>query len=470
MTTPSNDLPIREPLTGFVGDIGGVPGDEQGIFRTSDRRITTDLILSLLTRGSAVIVLSMLAVLIFVLLRSSMPSIRQFGISFFTQTTWQPNQREIHTRKRDAKGNLIVKSREVDPFTAEEVVTYDETVEVFPPSFGALSAIYGTVVSAALALVIAVPLSFGAALFLVRVGAWLSPSIVKCGVAGLLLTMLFAGMGRGSSVYLILGACLGLAATGAILFVAWQNEDPRVGPRPAIEIGVALLIAITVFAFGAGVLRISMPASIIAAMLAAVLVHLLAASFVGVVSFLIEFLAAIPSIAYGIWGTLVLAPFMRDHVAPSINADGHNMLSGALILAIMILPIITAISRDVLKAVPRIQIEGTQALGATWWQSSWAMLQYGRTGLFGAVVLGLARAAGETMAIVMIMPPETRINFSVFKPVATMSALIASQFPDANQEIQRSALTEMALLLLLMSLMFNIVARYLVVGARRTAA
>src|SRR5262249_3039949 len=140
---------------------------------------------------------------------------------------------------------------------------------------------------------------------------------------------------------------------------------------------------------------------------------------------LIEFLAAIPSIAYGIWGLFVLAPFLQAHVEPTIgNAlgslpglgwlthetlqvggntveraipfTGRDMFCGGLILGIMIVPIVTAVSRDVLRAIPRQQIEGSLALGATWWQSCKDMLHYGRSGLFGAVMLGLARAAGET--------------------------------------------------------------------------
>jgi phosphate transport system permease protein len=136
----------------------------------------------------------------------------------------------------------------------------------------------------------------------------------------------------------------------------------------------------------------------------------------------------------------------------------------------MILPIITAISRDVLRAVPRAQLEGTLALGATWWQSSFEMLQYSRSGLFGAVMLGLARAAGETMAITMVIGNNTQIRSSIFAPAQTMSSLLANEFAEANSDIHRAALAEVALILLIMSLLFNIIARWLVVGAKPTSS
>jgi phosphate transport system permease protein len=219
------------------------------------------------------------------------------------------------------------------------------------------------------------------------------------------------------------------------------------------------------------------------------------------VSFLIEFLAAIPSIAYGIWGLFVLAPFLQGgfeskigaflgglpglswltHVSVHVgNADvdravtftGRDMLCGGVVLGIMIVPIVTAVARDVLAAVPRQQIEGSLALGATWWESCKEMLHYGRSGLFGAVMLGLARAAGETMAVTMVIGNNNQIAPSPFAPAQTMSSLLANEFAEASTDIHRAALLEVALILLLMSLVFNVVARKLVVGggARSAAA
>ena len=149
------------------------------------------------------------------------------------------------------------------------------------------------------------------------------------------------------------------------------------------------------------------------------------------------------------------------------------MLCGGLILAIMILPIITAVSRDVLKGVPRTQVEGTLALGATWWQSCTAMLSYSKSGLFGAVMLGLARAAGETMAVTMVIGNNMQVRPSIFSPAQTMSSLLANEFPEATQGTSHmSALLQVALILLIMSLIFNLVARKLVVGksSRSSAA
>jgi ABC-type phosphate transport system permease subunit len=472
--SPDNRLP--EPLTGFVGEMGGAHPTGQGIFRASKQRFNSDFVLSMLVRGSAMSVLLMLGVLIFILFQNSRASMREFGFSFLTRSEWRPNA--TTQSKRDATGKILTRH---DPYTdTDEPVG----VDVIPPTFGALPMIYGTAVSSALALAIAVPLSFGAALFLVRIGAWLSPSFVKSGFTGLLITAVLIAISR-SAIVAVLAACAGLAVAGALVWIAWRVEDPRVGPRRELELSLYAVIAVAVLVLSLGVLQTSWAAAVLAAIMAPLGLHYMAASFVGIVSFLIEFLAAIPSIAYGIWGVLVLSQFLGDRVEPSLNSffakmpflrflhtetnpNGHDMLCAASLLAIMILPIITAISRDVLRAVPRIQIEGTQALGATWWQSSWAMLRYGRSGLFGAVMLGLARAAGETMAVVMVMSPEPRISSSVLEPVGTMSSLIASQFKDAT-DMQRSALTEIALILLLMSLAFNIVARYLVVGTKSRA-
>jgi phosphate transport system permease protein len=160
----------------------------------------------------------------------------------------------------------------------------------------------------------------------------------------------------------------------------------------------------------------------------------------------------------------------KSQLSP-IPLTGRDMLAGGLILGIMVVPIITAISRDVLRAVPRAQVEGTTALGATWWQSSKEMLKYSRAGLFGAIMLGLARAAGETMAVTMVIGNKNQIVASPFAPAQTMSSLLANEFAEVTNELHRSSLIQVALVLLVMSLAFNIVARWLVVGKQsRTAA
>lgn len=320
----------------------------------------------------------MLSLLLFVLTRASLPTIKSYGLSFVTTSDWKPNEREVIVRDENGKAR-----RDQDG----EILRRTE-----PPAFGALPVIYGTAVSSVIALVLAVPFSFGAAIFLVRMA-------------------------------------------------------PKFLVPP--------------------------------------------------VSFLIEFLAAIPSIAYGVWGLFVLTPFLQYHFEPFLkNTLGHvpgtswlffrtlengsvapvpltgrDMLAGGLILSIMIIPIITAISRDVLRNVPSQQIEGSIALGATWWQSVVEMLRFSRSALFGAVMLGLARAAGETMAVAMVIGNANRISASLFDPAQTMSSLLANQFGEASGEQFISALSAIALILLVMSLLFNVVARWLVVGKNsRTAA
>jgi len=316
----------------------------------------------------------MLGTLLVVLGVSAAPSVRAFGPGFLVSTEWRPN--ELERPLRDASGKVVIEDGEV-------------VTETVPPAFGALPVIYGTFVSSSLALIFAVPLALGAAIFIVRV---------------------------------------------------------------------------------APTLRLA-----------------------GVISFFVEFLAAIPSIAYGIWGLFVLAPFLQEHVEPGLKSllgeipglgwmffksvtiggelverpialTGRDMLCGSLVLAVMVLPIMTAVSRDVLRAVPRAQIEGTLALGATWWQSCVGMLRYSRSGLFGAVMLGLARAAGETMAVTMVIGNNNQIEPSPFAAAQTMSSLLANEFAEASSELHRAALLEVAVVLLVMSLAFNIVARWLVVG------
>jgi len=326
-------------------------------------------------RGAALTTVLILGVMVVLLTKSALPSIEAYGARFLVSSDWRPNELEVP--RKDAAGRVVM----VDG----EIVT-----DTVAPSFGALPVIFGTAASSMFSLVFAVPLAFGAALFLARArkSRWLAP-----------------------------------------------------------------------------------------------------------LSFMIEFLAAVPSIAYGLWGLMVLAPLLQDHVEPLLRTlldlpglhwlfhetmkvgndyierdlplAGRDLFCGALVLAIMILPIITSISRDVLRAVPRGQIEGMAALGATWWQSARDMLRFSRSGLFGAVLLGLARAAGETMAVTMVIGNNNQIRASLFAPAQTMSSLLANEFAEATTELHRSALTEVALVLLVMSLLFNIVARALIVGSSR---
>jgi phosphate transport system permease protein len=203
------------------------------------------------------------------------------------------------------------------------------------------------------------------------------------------------------------------------------------------------------------------------------------------VAFLVDMLAAIPSIIYGLWGFFILAPLMRGAIEPFLKnalgplpllgslfsgpAIGRDLLVGGVILAIMILPTITAVSREILLAVPTTQREGMLALGATRWEMvQRAVLPYARSGIAGAAILGLARALGETMAVTMVVGnSSTNISASLFTPGYTLASAIANQFTEADKDIYFSAIVEVALVLLLVAAMVNVVARLLVWGAAR---
>jgi len=393
MTTPQTVLPPNAHLPPRQVEYA------QPKMRRTRSLLEVDRGLSWLAWGSACVVIAMLLALVLFLAVAAWPSVKRFGPGFLVTNQWRANA--LPVLKRRPNGKFIR-----DPITGMKVVDH-----YLPPVFGAVAPIAGTATTAALALIVSVPLSLGASLFLVRI----APQML-----------------------------------------------------------------------------------------------------VGPVSFLIEFLAAIPSIAYGLWGMFVLSvwlggparwshplggPFAgigwpvgieshlfnlighwrifhwlfyaqvegRDVLVP---LTGRDVFCGGLILGIMVIPIITAISRDILRNVPLAQIEGTIALGATWWQSAKEMLKYSRSGLFGAIMLGLARAAGETMAVLMVMGSTAQVAVSPFLPGTTLAATVAGKFPESSDDpIHRGVLMELALILLVMSLIFNVAARYLVVGgASRTSA
>jgi phosphate transport system permease protein len=198
------------------------------------------------------------------------------------------------------------------------------------------------------------------------------------------------------------------------------------------------------------------------------------------VSFLVELLAAIPSIIYGLWGFFVLAPVMRNPVESTLKAIlspipianvlvqgppiGRDIFVAGIILAIMILPTIMSISREVFVSVPNTQREGMIGLGATKWETiTWAVLPYARSGVIAAAMLGLARAIGETMAVTMVIGNSSlNVNFSLFTPGYTMASAIANQFREADTEIYFSALVYVALVLLVVSGIVNALARLIV--------
>jgi phosphate transport system permease protein len=305
-----------------------LPGT-QGIKTVVPLRIG-DRIFSKLTLFFALVIILILAGLLVVLNIDAWPAVQKFGLSFITSISWDPVQEE----------------------------------------FGALPAIYGTLLSSLIGLLIAVPISLGSAIFLSELAPqWLS--------------------------------------------------------RP--------------------------------------------------VSFLIEMLAAIPSVIIGLWGLFVMVPFIRDPVEKWLGSElgflplfqgppfGVGFLSAGLILAIMVFPIITAISRDIMRAVPYTQREAMLALGATHWEMiTRAVLPYCRSGLVGAVILGLGRALGETMAVTMVIGNSYKMTASLFSPGATIASKVASEFSEASGDLYLGSLIELALVLFGITLLVNIIARLLV--------
>lgn len=191
--------------------------------------------------------------------------------------------------------------------------------------------------------------------------------------------------------------------------------------------------------------------------------------------FLVELLAAVPSVVYGLWGIFALCPWLREVVEPFLAKtlgflplfqgphQGFGMLAGGIILAIMITPTISSVSREVLRAVPATLREGAIGLGATRWEVvRVAVLPYAKSGLVGAIILGLGRALGETMAITMVIGNRSEIAASLFAPSYTMASVIANEFTEATGQLYLSALAEVGLVLFFVTVALNVLARLLV--------
>ncbi len=289
-----------------------------------------DILFKLLVLAGALSVLVIVGLIAYQLVLHSRLSLKQFGFGFFTRSAWDP-------------------------------VSGD---------FGALPFIYGTLVSSAVALVLAVPLGIGAAIFI--------------------------------------------------------NEVSPIRMR-------------------------------------------------GLIAFLVELLAAIPSVVYGLWAMYILAPLLREHVEPFLAAHfgwtglfsgpayGVGMLAAGVVLAIMVIPFITSITREVMLAVPQNQREGVLALGATRWEMiRTGILRNARTGIIGGVILGLGRALGETMAVTMVIGNTPQISKSLFAPGYTLASMIANEFSEATTDLYLSAIIEVGLALFLLTLVVNAIARLLV--------
>lgn len=176
-------------------------------------------------------------------------------------------------------------------------------------------------------------------------------------------------------------------------------------------------------------------------------------------TFIVELLAAIPSVIYGLMGVFILVPFMRKMGAPY----GVGVLTASILLALMIVPFIVSVSKEVLQVVPREQREAALALGATKWETVWvAVLPYARSGILGSVFLALARAMGETMAVTMVIGNRPEIFLSLFQPGYTMAAVIANEFTEATGDLDISALVEIGLVLFGVTFIINGIARLLI--------
>jgi len=192
-------------------------------------------------------------------------------------------------------------------------------------------------------------------------------------------------------------------------------------------------------------------------------------------TFLIDLLAAVPSVIYGLLGVFVVVPVMRTVIQPALKqtlgflplfqgpAYGIGFLTGGLVLAVMIVPFIISVSREVLLAVPVDQREAALALGATRWEATWkAVMPYARAGLLGSVFLALARALGETMAVTMVIGNNPNISASLFAPGYSIAAVLANEFSEATGDLYLSALIELALVLFVLTFILNGLARLLI--------
>src|SRR6266516_2124820 len=197
----------------------------------------------------------------------------------------------------------------------------------------------------------------------------------------------------------------------------------------------------------------------------------------------IELLAAVPSVILGLWGVFVMVPWLREHLFPALKNTlgflplfqgpiyGVSMLAGGIIIAIMIVPIITSVSREILRSVPGLQREAAYALGATRWEvTRIAVLSYAKKGLFGAVILGLGRALGETMAVTMVIVNTPQIAASLFKPGYTLASVLANEFTEATSDMYLQALFEIGLVLLGITILVNLLAQLLLRTIRTTSA
>ena len=270
---------------------------------------------------------------------------------------------------------------------------------------------------------------------------------------------------------------------GSLVYFLWDSAYPAVAEfgldffwtnewNPALQdYGAAAFVYGTVVS-SLIALVISIPISVGAAVF---LTELSPRWLKGPVGFLVEMLAAIPSVVYGLWGIFVLVPFVRTWLQPVLGDTlgflplfqgapyGIGMLTAGIVLAIMITPTITAISREVFRSIPDLLREGALALGATRWEMiRVAVLKTGLSGIIGAVILGLGRALGETMAVTMVIGNKADISASLFEPAATMASVIANEYAEANADLHLASLAAVGFALFFVSLIVNSAARVVI--------
>jgi phosphate transport system permease protein len=272
----------------------------------------------------------------------------------------------------------------------------------------------------------------------------------------------FRGTTRGAALLLLGGfgfllwtlaarAWPALAAFGPGFLVggAWDPPGQRFGALPYLFGTVAS---------SALALAVAVP---VAVGTAVALTFLLPRALAAPLGVLVELLAAVPSIVFGVWGFTTVVPWVQE--LSGGRSFGHSLLAAGLVLAAMVLPIITAVTRDMLLAVPRAQRDAALALGATPWEVTWkVVLPHARAGILAAVILGLGRAVGETMAVIMVIGNQPKLDLDPFAPAATMASVIANEFGDPSGALHASSLVALGLILLLMSLALNLAARWVV--------
>jgi phosphate transport system permease protein len=255
---------------------------------------------------------------------------------------------------------------------------------------------------------------------------------------------------------------------GFLISTNWDPASDQYGALPfiygtAVSSGLALLIAVPL-SLGVALCLSEMAPAWLSRRL----------------GFLVDLLAAIPSVVYGLWGISVLGPWLRDRIEPVLSSSlgflpvfqgphvSVSMLTAGVVLAIMILPYVASVCTDVFRVVPREHREAALALGATKWEMvRMSVLPFGISGIIGAIILGLGRALGETIAVAMVIGNRPEISASLFMPSSTLASVIANEFVEATSTLNLAALMELGLVLLILGLIFNVIARALVFGVTK---